>query len=940
MKKALFAAAVIAAAWQPSFAGAQGRITTPREALGHDIGEDYFLANYTQLETYWKKLATETDRAKMVDIGETSEGRRQYMMIVSSPENLAKLDRYRDIAKRLASAEGLTDDQARALAAEGKAVVWIDGGMHANEVEHAQALIQGVYDMIASDDPEAKRIRDNVVILFGQANPDGQELLADWYMRNPDPKKRDTGGFGGAGAPPVLFQKYVGHDNNRDSYMSAMKETTNLNRIFFREWFPQIIYNHHQTGPLGAVVVIPPFRDPFNYNYDPLIMSQLSEVGAAMHSRLISEGKGGSAMRSAASYSTWNNGMERTVAYFHNAVGILTEIIGNPTPMPLPLVPDNQLPRNDLPLPIKPQTWHLKQSIDYSMSMNRAVLTYAANNREKVLFNIYRMGANSIARGDTDNWTVTASRIDALKAADKAQPEAARKAAMENTGLPPSWVKGVADPTLYDTVLHDPAKRDARAYVIPADQADFPTAVKFLNALMKAGVKVERATQGFTAGGKTYPAGSYVVQAAQAYRPHLRDMFEPQDHPNDFAYPGGPPVPPYDATGYTLAMQMGVKYDRVQDALTGPFQPVTEDLIKPTPGHIVGDGKAGFLISHEINDAVILTNRLLKAGQPVFWLKDKASAGGKDFAPGAIWVPASAQSRAILDKGAAQLGIDVYAVGDKPAGDTIKLKPIRVGVVNVYGGLMSGGWIQWTLEQFETPYKVVYPQRLDAGNLNKDFDVLLFPDSAISEGAFSDGMFRGAANMSGRQPKPEDIPAQYRSWLGEISGDKTLPQVDKFVRQGGSVVAIGSSTGLASFMKLPVTRGPAEMVDGKAKPLPKTKYYVPGSLLEAKVDNTAPLAFGVPSSVDMFFDHSPVFKLNEGAKDVKSVAWFSGQHVLRSGWAWGQQYLDGTTAVVDATAGKGKVFLMGPEVAMRAQPHGTFKFMFNALYYGPATAGK
>ena len=154
------------------------------------------------------------------------------------------------------------------------------------------------------------------------------------------------------------------------------------------------------------------------------------------------------------------------------------------------------------------------------------------------------------------------------------------------------------------------------------------------------------------------------------------------------------------------------------------------------------------------------------------------------------------------------------------------------------------------------------------------------------------------------------------------------------------MVAIGSSTGLASFMKLPVTRGPAEMVDGKAKPLPKTKYYVPGSLLEAKVDNTAPLAFGVPSSVDMFFDHSPVFKLNEGAKDVKSVAWFSGQHVLRSGWAWGQQYLDGTTAVVDATAGKGKVFLMGPEVAMRAQPHGTFKFMFNALYYGPATAGK
>jgi hypothetical protein len=922
MKRILLAATALAVLSQPAWAAAP-HVTTPREALGHDIGEDYFLANYGQLVSYWKTLAAQSDRAKMVDIGETSEGRRQYMMIVSSPENLAKLDRYKQIAARLANAQGLTDEQAHALAAEGKAVVWIDGGMHASEVEPAQALMAGVYDMLSSDDPETRKILDNVVILFGQANPDGQDLLAGWYMRNPDPLKREFETL------PVIYQKYVGHDNNRDSYMVSQKETTNLNRIFFREWFPQIIYNHHQTGPVGAVVFVPPFRDPFNYNYDPLIMTELSEVGSTMHSRLVSEGKGGSGMRSAANYSTWNNGMERTVAYFHNAIGILTEIIGHPTPMQLPLVADNQLARNDLPLPIKPQTWHLKQSIDYSLSMNRAVLDYAASNRERLLFSIYRMGANSIARGSQDNWTVTGERIEALKAAAKTAPPVA----------PSESFRGAKalDPALYDSVLHDPAHRDPRGYVIPADQADFPTATKFVNALIKAGVQVDRAKSAFTVAGKTYPAGSYVVKTAQAYRPHVLDMFEPQDHPNDFAYPGGPPIAPYDAAGYTLAYQMGIGFDRILDGFDGPFERLP-DVTAPPAGRIIGQGKAGFLISHEINDAAILTNRLLKAKQPVFWVKTAMTVDGKTLAPGAIWVPASAQARAILEAGSKSLGVDVYAADAAPKADTLKLKPVRVGLVDVYGGLQTTGWTQWTLEQFETPYTIVRSQRLDKGDLNKDFDVLIFPDAAIPEGAaFGGGMFRGG--FGAKQPKPEDIPPQYRGWLGNITEEKTLPQVEKFIRQGGSVVAVGSSTSLASFMKLPIERAPAEIKDGKVQALPRTQFYIPGSILAAKVDNTDPLAFGVPTTVDMFFDRSPTFKVADGP-GLKPVAWFSGKHPLRSGWAWGQERLDGSAAVVDADVGKGKLFLMGPEVNMRAQPHGTFKFLFNAIFYGPAVTGR
>jgi hypothetical protein len=150
---------------------------------------------------------------------------------------------------------------------------------------------------------------------------------------------------------PTLYNKYIGHDDNRDFYMSNMPETTNMNKQLFMEWFPEIVYNHHQTGPAGAVIFMPPFRDPFNYNLDPLVPLGIELVGTAMHSRLVAEGKGGSAMRSGSNYSTWWNGGLRTITYFHNMIGLLTEIIGSPTPMDIALVPEKQLPQGDWPLP-------------------------------------------------------------------------------------------------------------------------------------------------------------------------------------------------------------------------------------------------------------------------------------------------------------------------------------------------------------------------------------------------------------------------------------------------------------------------------------------------------------------------------------------------------------------------------------------------------------
>jgi hypothetical protein len=192
-------------------------------------------------------------------------------------------------------------------------------------------------------------------------------------------------------------------------------------------------------------------------------------------------------------------------------------------------------------------------------------------------------------------------------------------------------------------LFRDPKARDPRAFILPADQPDFPTATKFVNALIKGGVTIHRATQSFQVGGKTYPAGSYVVKTAQAFRPHVMDMFEPQDHPNDFQYPGGPPIPPYDNAGYTLAFQMGVQFDRILDGVEGPFEKIS-GFAKPIPGRVSQSGN-GYYLSHRTNDSFIAINRLLKSGEEVLWVKEPQKIGNRTYEAGTFFISSRARAR-------------------------------------------------------------------------------------------------------------------------------------------------------------------------------------------------------------------------------------------------------------------------------------------------------
>jgi len=267
----------------------------------------------------------------------------------------------------------------------------------------------------------------------------------------------------------------------------------------------------------------------------------------------------------------------------------------------------------------------------------------------------------------------------------------------------------------------------------------------------------------------------------------------------------------------------------------------------------------------------------------------------------------------------------------------MKLKPVRIGLWDQYGGSMPSGWTRWLFEQYEFPFEVVFPQTLDAGNLNAKYDVLVFVDGAIPE---RDGAAGGGGGGFGAQPPADSVPGEFRGWLGRTTVAKTVPEIKKFAENGGTVITIGSSTALGHHLGLPIKNALVEIVNGVERPLPREKYYVPGSILEARIDNTNPLAYGMNQRAMVFYDESPAFRLMPEAalKGVKPVAWYENATPLRSGWAWGQQYLDQAVSIIEAPVGKGHVVLFGNEVNWRAQPHGTFKLLFNGIYYGSAAA--
>jgi hypothetical protein len=584
------------------------------------------------------------------------------------------------------------------------------------------------------------------------------------------------------------------------------------------------------------------------------------------------------------------------------------------------------------------------------------VLNYAARYKDELLYDIYRMGSNQIERGSHDHWTISNEDMTRLQAAMAAPSGGATAAGGGGRGggrggrgggaagadapAAPGGGQGFGPTTgpgpggrggnalslaTYNQVMKDPSHRDPRAWIVPADQADFATATKFINALRYVGVEVEQATAPLTVSGKTYPAGSFVVKAAQAGRAHVLDMFEPQDHPNDMDE-RGIPRRPYDNAGWTLAYQMGVKFDRLFDDVTGPLKDVT-GLAAPMPGRIGGTpATSGYLLSPAANDSFTIVNRVLTAKGEVDRLDN-----------GRFFIPASGVSTPIVEKGLQELGVNADAAAASASGR--KLVQPRIALWDTQTGSMPSGWTRFLLERFEFPFTVVCGAGFDDTALKSKYDVIILPSGAsFRQGGGFGGRGGGdepPATPGSPMSKDPDLRSLCQVTAGTGNGATAEANVKKFVQEGGVLIGAGTAArGVAELLALPVSDYLIERQPGQDdRPLSADKFYVPGSVLRVAVDPSAPSAAGADSHIDVFFNNDPVFRLAPDAEahGVRPVMWFDSAKPLRSGWAWGQNYLEGGTTAIEAKVGQGRAFAFGPEITFRGQPHATFRFLFNAI---------
>jgi len=679
--------------------GQQNKLISPEEFLGFKVGADFKLARWEQIVKYFNIVGNFSDRVFIRELGKTTEGNPFIMAVISDAQTISERERYKNIQKRLADPRGLSEEEEKLLIKEGKTVIMVTCNIHSTEIASSQMAIELLYKLAVGNDSRIIEIlKNDIILLVPSVNPDGVNKVVDWYY-----KSLETPWEGGG--MPWLYQKYVGHDNNRDWYMLTQVETRILTKVLYTEWFPEITYDIHQMGSEGARFFVPPFFDPVNPNVHPLIHESLKLIGGHIVTDLSAEGKTG--VITNAIYDNWWHGGNRTSPYRHNMVGLLTEAASVRIASPI-FQRKSELRGHSRGLPkyeaqvnfAEPWTggwWRLRDIVDYEEITCYSIFTVAARYREMFLRNYLKLGKDVIEKGKTE------------------QPF---------------------------------------AYLIPEEQKDFPTALKMLEILKLGGVEIHRANSSFIADEIKYPPETYIILLSQPYRNHVKDLLESQDYPERYLYPGGPAEPPYDMAGWTLPFQMGVKCIPVVNRFDADLS-IVEEIPSPK-GKIINNASYGYVLKNKINNDFILINRFFhEKGMEFYVAKEGFNISGNRFDPGAVIVNISNSSvKKSFERNAVSLGSELYGISVKPNVGTYSLKLPRMALYQSWAANMDEGWTRWVLEQFEFPYKSLHDAEIRAGNLRERYDVIILP----SQGENS--IVNGVAEF--------DMPPQYTGGITDL----------------------------------------------------------------------------------------------------------------------------------------------------------------------------
>ncbi len=856
-------------------------LPTPEEFAGFRMGADGKLVRWEKIVEYFKLVDAASERVRVEELGRSTLDNPFILAIISSPANLARLEEIKATQRRLAYPYELSEEETERLARNSPTVLLITLNIHSTEIGSSQMALELVHRLATEESPWIENVLDKVVFLLVPSfNPDGQIMVVDWYNRVKDTEHARA-------SMPWLYHHYVGHDNNRDAFMLTQVESRLVTKVLYQDWFPQVVLDEHQMGATRARIFVPPFRNPINPNVDPLIWAENGLLGFGMFTALHEAGLEGVTYDQY--YTSWWQGAFLMETWWHNMVGLLTEVasvrVATPTEQekaklgvpsqgprlsfqqlldeieknpdkPLP-APRDVMPRNNYPRPWLGGKWTLRDIVDYELVATYGLLGAVANNRQTLIRNQVKMGQNAIAKGKQGN---------------------------------------------------------PYAFVFSSGQHDPGALARLLELMHLAGVEVHRADESFTADDKDYSTGTYVILMAQPFRAYAKDMLEVQKHPDPKKMPAGAMADqPYDVTGWTLPLMMGVKTVTVKKPFEAKLTKL--DTIPSAEGRYTrrsGRGRRGFLLRADSNNKVIATNRLLKAGAEVSWLKEAVEVGGQGYPAGTLLVRRVSAEQ--VESLASELGLAGEELSTAVGSARLRLRTPRVGLYQPWMASMDEGWIRWLLEEYEFEYETLHNADIQAGTLGEKFDVIILPSDRNKKQI-----------LEGNQRKW--TPEEYKGGIGT----EGLEALREFVRGGGTLVAMDRSAELVlDSWPLPVKN--------VLKGVKRSEFSCPGSLLRILVDARHPIAYGMPEEATAYFSNGPAFDMAPSFSytDVKVIARYPSTNPLQSGWIRGDEHLHNRIAAAEVRYEKGRVLLLGFRPHFRAQPHNTFKLLFNALHYAAA----
>jgi hypothetical protein len=867
-------AALILCAGGPCWAGAD--IPTPAKSFGHEVGADHELIAYPDVLSYLETVAAASDRVSIEEAGRSTLDNPIKVVILTSPDNQANLERLREIARQLAKPGNLTPAQSQQLVEEGKVIALVSCTIHATEVGSTQMVTEFVHDFATTDDPEKLEWMDEAVLLIMPSiNPDGQIMVVDWY-------NEWLGTDFEGGRMPWLYHHYVGHDDNRDFYMLTQKETRVVNDVLYSRWFPQVFLDEHQMGSTGPRMFVPPQTDPLNEEVHSLIFRQADVLGTNMSFRLEEAGKTGVGHNMI--FDSYWPGATRNTAWWKNVTGLLTEVASARIASPIYIDPGELrgggkgIPeygrRSNFPSPWKGGWWRLRDIVEYELIATWAFLEANAEHRASILANMYRMARSSIDRGSTE---------------------------------PPY------------------------AFVLPPDQHDPVAAAKLVDLMLRHGVEVTRASEALEVGYSVYPPGTTVIPTAQPYRPFLLTMLRPQRYPEVRNSTDGGILEPYDVASWSLPLAMGVEIIEAHKPIASSLEHVAEPS---WPRPQIDDNAAGYLIPAAADSVYPVVNRLLADGATVHRLGQDTGAAHR----GDIYLAAHDVDLSKLADITNELHAPMASLAEMPDGELLRIRTARIGLFKPWVASMDEGWTRFVLEEYEFPLTTLPNEKIRSGEFTEEVDVLLFPDvspSIISKGEPEKGSryrrwwtplppkYSGGIDTF---PDSDDDGEKKKHATESITGGQ---RIKKWVESGGTVVALDSSAQyFVDLFELPVT-DVLEKVSGD-------EFNCPGSSLRVRMNMKSPLSFGMRPDEVIYFADSPAFRTRvpDPRFDRTVIARYpdDDKDILVSGYLEGGELLEKRAAVVEFGVGEGTVILIGFRVQHRAQPLRTFKLLFNTLY--------